>query len=90
MGNIVTHNEIHRISLKERGGSTLGGRQVWFDHDVLRLNYDGRGEYLGEFHNDEQILVILKNGIFYTTSFDAGNHYDPDILRIEKFKDIRI
>ena len=85
MGNIVTHNEIHRISLKERGGSTLGGRQVWFDHDVLRLNYDGRGEYLGEFHNDEQILVILKNGIFYTTSFDAGNHYDPDILRIEKF-----
>lgn len=62
MGNIVTHNEIHRISLKERGGSTLGGRQVWFDHDVLRLNYDGRGEYLGEFHNDEQILVILKTG----------------------------
>ena len=85
MGNIVTHNEIHRISLKERGGSTLGGRQVWFDHDVLRLNYDGRGEYLGEFHNGDQVLVILKNGNFYTTSFDAGNHYDPDILRIEKF-----
>ena len=90
MGNIVTHNEIHRISLKERGGSTLGGRQVWFDHDVLRLNYDGRGEYLGEFHNGDQVLVILKNGNFYTTSFDAGNHYDPDILRIEKFMPQRI
>lgn len=90
MGNIVTHNEIHRITLKERGGSTLGGRQVWFDHDVLRLNYDGRGEYLGEFHSGEQILVILRNGTFYTTSFDAGNHYDPDILRIEKFAPERV
>ncbi|MCD8287920.1 MAG: DNA gyrase/topoisomerase IV subunit A, partial [Porphyromonadaceae bacterium] len=85
MGNIVTHNEILRISLKERGGSTLGGRQVWFDYDVLRLNYDGRGEYLGEFHNGDSVLVILKSGIFYTTSFDAGNHYDADIMRIEKF-----
>lgn len=52
---------------------------------MLRLNYDGRGEYLGEFHSGEQVLVILKNGTFYTTSFDASNHYDPDILRIEKF-----
>lgn len=49
MGNIVTRNEVQKISLKERGGSTLGGRMVWFDRDVLRLNYDGRGECLGEF-----------------------------------------
>lgn len=85
MGNILTKNEIHRISLKERGGSTLGGRKVWFDRDVLRLNYDGRGEYLGEFHGDDQVLVVLENGEFCTTTSDATNHYDPNILRIEKF-----
>ncbi|WP_455498547.1 DNA gyrase/topoisomerase IV subunit A [Coprobacter sp.] len=85
MGNIVTKNEIHKISLKERGGSTLGGRQVWFDRDILRLNYDGRGEYLGEFHGNDQILVIMRNGDYYTTSFDATNHYDADIMIIEKY-----
>ncbi len=85
MGNILTKNEVHKISLKRRGGSTLGGRQVWFDRDVLRLNYDGRGEYLGEFQNDDTILVILENGDFYATDFDLNNHYEPDILLIEKF-----
>ncbi len=85
MGNIVTKNEIHKISLKEKGGSTLGGRQVWFDRDVLRLNYDGRGEFLGEFHSQDLVLVVLQNGDFYTTSFDATNHYDSNILIIEKF-----
>lgn len=85
MGNIVTKNEIYKISLKEKGGSTLGGRQVWFDRDILRLNYDGRGEYLGEFHGNDQILVIMKNGDFCTTSFDATNHYEPDIMIIEKY-----
>ena len=82
MGNILTKNEIHRISLKERGGSTLGGRKVWFDRDVLRLNYDGRGEYLGEFHGDDQVLVVLENGEFCTTTSDATNHYDPNILAL--------
>ena len=86
MGNILTKNEIHRISLKERGGSTLGGRKVWFDRDVLRLNYDGRGEYLGEFHGDDLVLVVLQNGEYCTTTSDATNHYDPNILRIEKFE----
>ena len=85
MGNIVTKNEIHKISLKEKGGSTLGGRQVWFDRDILRLNYDGRGEYLGEFHGNDQILVIMKNVDFCTTSFDATNHYEADIMIIEKY-----
>ena len=85
MGNIVTKNEIHKISLKEKGGSTLGGRQVWFDRDILRLNYDARGEYLGEFHGNDQILVIMKNGDFCTTSFDATNHYEADIMIIEKY-----
>lgn len=84
-GNIVTRNEISRITLKEKGESTLGGLKVWFDRDVLRLNYDGRGEYLGEFAGHDRILVILNNGDYYTTSFDLTNHYDSDILIIEKF-----
>ncbi len=82
----MTKNEIHRLSLKERGVSTLGGRKVWFDPDVLRLNYDGRGDYLGEFSGGDQILVILKSGEYYMTSYDAGNHYEDNILRIEKFR----
>ncbi|MDE7443097.1 MAG: DNA gyrase/topoisomerase IV subunit A, partial [Muribaculaceae bacterium] len=85
-GNIVTRNEVHRFSLKEKGASTLGGRQVWFDPDVLRLNYDGRGTYLGEFSGDDQVLVVLKTGEYYMTSFDATNHYDENILRIERFR----
>ena len=85
-GNIVTKNEVHRFSLKEKGASTLGGREVWFDHDVLRLNYDGRGTYLGEFSGTDTVLVILKNGEYYMSSFDAGNHYEDNILRIEKFR----
>lgn len=85
-GNIVTRNEVHRFSLKERGASTLGGRKVWFDPDVLRLNYDGRGNYLGEFAGNDTILVILKSGEYYMSSFDAGNHYPENILRIEKYR----
>jgi len=85
-GNIVTKNEVHRFSLREHGASTLGGRKVWFDRDVLRLNYDGRGDYLGEFQGTDQVLVILKNGEYYTTSFDATNHYEDNILRIERFR----
>lgn len=85
-GNIVTKNEVHRFSLKEKGASTLGGRQVWFDPDVLRLNYDGRGNYLGEFGGTDQVLVITNSGEYYMTSFDAGNHFDDNILKIEKFR----
>ncbi len=85
-GNIVTRNEVHRFSLRERGASTLGGRKVWFDPDVNRLNYDGRGNFLGEFQGTDLVLVILKSGEYYTTSFDATNHYDDPILRIERFR----
>jgi topoisomerase-4 subunit A len=90
MGNILTKNEVHKISLKQRGGSTLGGRQVWFDRDVLRLNYDGRGEFLGEFHSEDSILIINQKNEFYTTDFDLNNHYEPDILLIEKFNPEKI
>jgi topoisomerase IV subunit A len=85
MGNILTKADVHKITLKQKGGSTLGGRKVWFDPDVLRLNYDGRGNYLGEFQSDDQILIVSKSGEFYTSNFDLTNHYDKDILRIEKF-----
>ncbi len=84
-GNQLTKHDVFRIGLKAHGGSTLGGRKVWFDNDVQRLNYDEHGDYLGEFHNNDSILVVLPNGEFYITNFDANNHYEQNILRIEKF-----
>lgn len=85
MGNLLTKLDVSRITLKSHGGSTLGGRKVWFDNDVKRLNYDEQGTYLGEFNNDDRILVILPDGTFYVTNFDTNNHYEDQILRIEKF-----
>ena len=84
-GNLLTKNPVHRIGLKSHGHSTLGGRKVWYDSDVNRLNYDDHGRLLGEFYDDEQILVVLDNGDFYLTSFDLNNHFEPNILRIEKY-----
>ena len=89
-GNLLTKLEVHKITLKAHGASTLGGRKVWFDHDVQRLNYDERGQYLGEFHSDDAVLVVLKNGDFYTSSFDLNNHYEPNILLIEKFDESKV
>jgi len=89
-GVTLTKAEIHKISLKQKGGSTLGGRRVWFDSDVLRINYDGRGNFLGEFFADDLVLVIQENGEFYTTSFDSGNHYQDGIKIIEKFDENKI
>ena len=85
MGNILSKNDVHRITLKHKGGSTLGGREVWFDRDVLRLNYDKRGDYLGEFLSDDLILVITTKGEFRTTNFDLSNHFETEILTIKKF-----
>ena len=84
-GNLLTKNPVHRIGLKSHGHSTLGGRKVWYDPDVNRLNYDDHGRLLGEFYDEDQILVILDNGDFYLTSFDLNNHFEPNILRIEKY-----
>ena len=89
-GNLLTKLEVHKITLKAHGASTLGGRKVWFDHDVQRLNYDERGQYLGEFHSDDAVLVVLKNGDFYTSTFDLNNHYEPNILFIEKFDESKV
>lgn len=86
MGNILSKNEVHKIVLKRKGESTLGGRKIWFEPETLRLNADMRGEYLGEFQGDDQILVITKDGDFYQTNFDLSNHYEDHILKIEKYK----
>ncbi len=85
LGNLVTKYQIDDVKLVEKGSSTLGGREVWFDRDVLRLNYDGRGESLGVFQGDDQVLVITKTGEFFTSSYSDANHYDDNIARIEKF-----
>ena len=85
MGNMLTKLDVSRITLKSHGVSTLGGRKVWYDPDVKRLNYDEQGNYLGEFNSDDQILVILKSGDFYLTNFDLNNHFEDNLLRIEKY-----
>ncbi|MBQ2050835.1 MAG: DNA gyrase/topoisomerase IV subunit A [Paludibacteraceae bacterium] len=85
MGNILTKNDVFKIALRHQGASTLGGRKVWYDPDVMRLNYDSHGDFLGEFGADDQILVITKKGEYYTTNFDLSNHFDEDLLKIEKY-----
>ena len=84
-GRLLTKVPVTRITLKSHGHSTLGGRKVWFDEDVQRLNYDEHGRYLGEFDDDDRILVVLDNGDFYSTNFDVNNHYETNIKVIEKF-----
>jgi topoisomerase-4 subunit A len=85
MGNILTKNEILKITLKQRGLSTMGGRKVWFDKDILRLNYDEKGVFLGEFQPEDKLLVVNKKGEYYTTTFDESNHFEESVLIVEKF-----
>ena len=85
LGNILSKNAVHKISLKEKGLSTLGGRKIWFDDAVLRLNVDGRGVFLGEFSADDKIQVITKNGCFRVTGFDLSNHFEDNLLSMEKY-----
>ena len=84
-GNVLTKYDVKSITLKQKGHSTLGGRKVWFDPDILRLNYDGQGKYLGEFTDEDRILVITNTGGYYLTNFDLTAHFDQNIWRIEKF-----
>jgi topoisomerase-4 subunit A len=86
MGNILSRNPVHKVALKEKGLSTLGGRKIWFDDAVFRLNVDSRGIYLGEFSADDKILVMTKNGFFRITGFDLSNHFEDNILIIEKYR----
>ncbi len=84
-GLLLTRAEVKSITVKEHGGSTLGGRPVWWDSDVHRINYDKQGEYLGEFQSEDRILVVLDNYEYYLTNFDDSNHYETNIYRIEKY-----
>jgi topoisomerase-4 subunit A len=86
MGNLLTKVPVQKIALKEKGLSTLGGRKIWFDDSVFRLNDDGRGKFLGEFSADDKILVVTKSGWFRTTNFDLSNHFEDNVLLIEKFR----
>ena len=84
-GNLVSKNAIQKIQLKSKGVSTIGGKDIWFDEDIQRLNEDGRGLHLGQFNTGDHILAIFKDGTYYTTSFDMSNRYQGDLLKIEKF-----
>ena len=84
-GNLVSKNAIRKITLKSKGISTIGGKDIWFDEDINRLNEDGRGRYLGQFGSEDHILAIFKDGTYYTTSFDLSNRYQGELLRLEKF-----
>jgi topoisomerase-4 subunit A len=86
MGNILTKFSVQKIVMKEKGISTLGGRKIWFDGDVMRLNVDARGTFLGEFTGDDLILVMTKSGHFRTTGFDLSSHFEDDLLIIEKYR----
>ena len=85
-GLLLTRKSVHRISLKSHGRSTLGGRKVWFDSDVHRINYEERGRLLGEFNDGDRILVVLNDGTFFTTDFDPNNHFPDNMRIIEKWQ----
>lgn len=90
MGNILTRNAVHKITLKEKGLSTLGGRKLWFDDAVMRLNADGRGKILGEFASDEVLLVVTRGGWYRTSGTDLSSHFEDDLLLLEKFRESKI
>ena len=83
-GNLVSKNPIQKITLKSKGISTIGGKDIWFDEDIQRLNEDGRGLHLGQFNTGDHILAIFKDGSYYTTTFDLSNRYQGELLKIEK------
>lgn len=84
MGNIVTKNPVQKIMLKANGTSTIGGKQMWFDWDINRLNEDGRGELLGEFRGEEHILAICKDGTFYTNKLDLSSRFQGEVMKVVK------
>ncbi len=84
-GNIVTKNPVRKIELKSAGISTLSARKIWFDDTVQRLNVEARGELLGEFKPEDQILTINQKAELELKSFDISNHFDDDMIVIEQF-----
>lgn len=88
-GNLFSRYGIHKIVMKERGTSTLGGQNIYFDEDIMRLNADGRGRLLGEFSGDDRIIVMTAKNLYYTTGFDLGHHFPEDLISVEKFDSAR-
>ena len=84
-GNRVTKEIIQKITQKEVGGSTLAARKIWFDTVVGRLNDEERGKYLGAFKGEDKILTLYKTGEYRLSNFDLSNHFDEDMIHIEKW-----
>ncbi len=84
LGNLFSRYGIHKIVLKEKGASTLGGQNIWFDEDIRRLNADGRGTLLGEFMGDDKIVVFGKHQ-YYITGYELTHHFPEDTVRVEKY-----
>ena len=84
-GNLVTKYPVQKITLKSKGVSTIAGKDIWYDPDIQKLNEDGRGQYLGQFKDNDKVLAIFRNGTFYTTTFELVNKYQGDVLLIEKY-----
>ena len=89
-GNLFSRYGIHKIVMKERGTSTLGGQNIYFDEDIMRLNSDGRGRLLGEFSGDDRIIVMTAKNLYYTTGYDLGHHFPEDLISVEKFDSARV
>ncbi len=89
-GNLLTRYALHKIVLKEKGVSTLGGQDIWFDRDVRRLNADGRGEYLGNFESRDKIVVFTASRNYYTNNFELSQHFPEDVREIQKWDPSRI
>lgn len=88
MGNTVTKYALRKAVQKERGTSTLGGRKIWLDETVGRLNIDSRGRYLGEFDTGDNIIVVYKDGNYELTNFELSNRFEMrDVMMVEKFNE---
>ena len=86
IGNIITRFPVHKIELKEKGVSTLGGKKIWWDETVQRLNMDGKGSYLGEFSGNDRILVLTRTGDMRLSGYELTTHFEEDWLVIRKYK----
>ena len=84
-GNLFSRYGIHKIVLKEKGTSTLGGQNIWWDDDIRRLNSDGRGRLLGEFKGDDRLVVWTSKHQYYVTGFDVAQHFPDETIMVERY-----
>ncbi len=84
-GNLFSRYGIHKIVLKEKGTSTLGGQNIWWDDDIRRLNSDGRGRLIGEFKGDDRLVVWTSKHQYYVTGFDISQHFPDETIHVERY-----